>query len=181
MDAALAATLLKDLPTISDPITSAGWRAHLKRINLFFHIKGVADVPANNALKRTLLFYSLGNAGGQKAYHLSPDQRPAEETYANDLAELGKVFVPPQDSDMARSDYRKCKQAKNELFRPSTTRTHAYQINPQNIASHVDNYLEEYPFFFSAPADGTYLFGINIRQKCSVKHSNEWIYNPFTS
>ena len=36
-------------------------------------------------------------------------------------------------------------------------------------------------FFFSAPADGTYLFGINIRQKCSVKHSNEWIYNPFTS
>ena len=114
MDAALAATLLKDLPTISDPITSAGWRAHLKRINLFFHIKGVADVPANNALKRTLLFYSLGNAGGQKAYHLSPDQRPAEETYANDLAELGKVFVPPQDSDMARSDYQKCKQAKNE-------------------------------------------------------------------
>ena len=26
-----------------------------------------------------------------------------------------------------------------------------------------------------------YLFEINIRQKCSVKHSNEWIYNPFTS
>ena len=130
MDAALAATLLKDLPTISDPITSAGWRAHLKRINLFFHIKGVADVPANNALKRTLLFYSLGNAGGQKAYHLSPDQRPAEETYANDLAELGKVFVPPQDSDMARSDYRKCKQAKNELFRPSTTRTHGSGTTP---------------------------------------------------
>ena len=68
---------------------------HLGRMEanqpLFFHIKGVADVPANNALKRTLLFYSLGNAGDQKAYHLSPDQRPAEETYANYLAELGKV------------------------------------------------------------------------------------------
>ena len=74
MDAAVAATLLKDLPTVSDPITSAAWRAHLKRITLFFHIKGVTDVAANNALKRTLLFYSLGNAGGVKAYHLSPDQ-----------------------------------------------------------------------------------------------------------
>ena len=114
MDAALAATLLKDMPTISDLITSAGWKTHLKRINLFFHIKGVQDVLANNALKRALLFFSLGNAGGQKAYHLSPDQRPAEETYANYLAELGKVFMPPQESDMARSDYRKCKQAKNK-------------------------------------------------------------------
>ena len=149
MDAAVAATLLKDLPTIADPITSAGWRAHLKRINLFFHIKGVQDVAANNALKRTLLYYSLGNAGGQKAYHLSPDQRPAEETYVNYLAELGKVFVPPQESDMARSDYRKCKQAKNEplqTFHNKKTRLwyDAYQITPQNIASHMDNFLEEY-------------------------------------
>ena len=149
MDAAVAATLLKYLPTIQDPINSAAWRAHLKRINLFFHIKGVQDVPANNALKRTLLFYSLGNAGGIKAYHLSPDQRPGDETYANYLAELGKVFVPPQESDMARSDYRKCKQAKNEplqSFHNKKTRLFydAYQITPQNIASHMDNFLEEY-------------------------------------
>ena len=26
-------------------------------------------------------------------------------------------------------------------------------------------------FFFSAPAEGTYLLQINIRQKCSVKYS----------
>ena len=149
MDAAVASTLLKDLPTILDPINSAAWRAHLKRINLFFHIKGVTDVPANNALKRTLLFYSLGNAGGIKAYHLSPDQRPADETYANYLAELGKVFVPPQESDMARSDYRKCKQSKNEplqTFHNRKTRLFydAYQITPGNIQSHMDNFLEEY-------------------------------------
>ena len=149
MDAAVAATLLKDLPTISDPITSAAWRAHLKRINLFFHIKGVQDVAANNALKRTLLFYSLGNAGGVKAYHLSPDQRPPNETYADYLAELGKVFVPPQESDMARSDFRKCKQSKNEplqTFHNKKTRLwyDAYKITPANIASHMDNFLEEY-------------------------------------
>ena len=149
MDAAVAATLLKDLPTVSDPITSAAWRAHLKRITLFFHIKGVTDVAANNALKRTLLFYSLGNAGGVKAYHLSPDQRPPNETYTDYLAELGKVFVPPQESDMARSDYRKCKQAKNEplqSFHNKKTRLwyDAYQITPANIASHMDNFLEEY-------------------------------------
>ena len=149
MDAAVAATLLKDLPSIQDPITSAGWRAHLKRLNLFFHIKAVNDVAANNALKRTLLFYSLGNAGGIKAYHLSPDQRPADETYANYLAELGKVFVPPQESDMARSDYRKCKQAKNEplqTFHNKKTRLwyDAYQITPANLSSHMDNYMEEY-------------------------------------
>ena len=149
MDQAVAATLLKDLPTVSDPITSAAWRAHLKRINLFFHIKGVQDVAANNALKRTLLFYSLGNAGGVKAYHLSPDQRPPNETYADYLAELGKVFVPPQESDMARSDFRKCRQAKNEplqSFHNKKTRLwyDAYQITPANIASHMDNFLEEY-------------------------------------
>ena len=149
MDAAGAATLLKDLPMISSPITSAGWRAHLKRLNLFFHIKQVADVAGNNALKRTLLFYFLGNDGGVKAYHLSPDQRDPNETYAVYLAELGKVFVPPQESDMARSDYRKCKQQKNEplqTFHNKKTRLwyDAYQITPANIASHMDSFLEEY-------------------------------------
>ena len=121
----------------------------MKRLNLFFHIKQVADVAGNNALKRTLLFYSLGNDGGVKAYHLSPDQRDPNETYAVYLAELGKVFVPPQESDMARSDYRKCKQQMNEplqTFHNKKTRLwyDAYQITPANIASHMDSFLEEY-------------------------------------
>ena len=149
VDAAVASTMLKDLPIITSPITSEGWRSHLKRINLFFMLKGVTEDAANNALKRTLLFYSLGNAGGIKAYHLSPDVRPAAETYANYLAELGKIFVPPQESDMARSDYRKCKQSKNEplqTFHNKKTRLwyDAYQITAANLASHMDSYLEEY-------------------------------------
>ena len=98
---------LRDLPKLADPPTAAAWRAHLKTFELTCLVRGIADVAANQNLKRTLMFLSLGEKGQQRAYHLSPDVRPAAETFAEYVEALSALFVPAQASDMAKVDFKK--------------------------------------------------------------------------
>ena len=107
---------MKSPPIIDANITLAAWNAHLGRISLTFLVEGLPDIAANAQMRRVLLYLSLGNAGAQKAYHMAPDQRPQEETYAHYVEALSQIFVPRQESDMAKLDYKRCKQTKTDAI-----------------------------------------------------------------
>ena len=140
---------MKNLPIIDANITPAAWNAHLGRINLTFMVEGLTDTPANSQLRRVLLYLSLGNAGAQKAYHMAPDQRPAAETYVQYVEALSQIFVPRQESDMAKLDYKKCKQGKTEAIQTFHARKvrlfmDAFRVDQANIANWMEQFLDDY-------------------------------------
>ena len=140
---------LRDLPKLADPPTAAAWRAHLKTFELTCLVRGIADVAANQNLKRTLMFLSLGEKGQQRAYHLSPDVRPAAETFAEYVEALSALFVPAQESDMAKVDFKKCKQGKKEPIQTFHARKvrlfmDAFGVNPMNVGDHMDVFFDSY-------------------------------------
>lgn len=140
---------MKNLPIIDATITPAAWNAHLGRINLTFMVEGLADTPANSQLRRVLLYLSLGNAGAQKAYHMAPDQRPPAETYVQYVEALSQIFVPRQESDMAKLDYKKCKQGKAEAIQTFHARKvrlflDAFRVDQANIANWMEQFLDDY-------------------------------------
>ena len=140
---------MKNLPIIDANITPAAWNAHLGRINLTFMVEGLNDTPANSQLRRVLLYLSLGNAGAQKAYHMAPDQRPPAETYIQYVEALSQIFVPRQESDMAKLDYKKCKQGKTEAIQTFHARKvrlfmDAFRVLPANIANWMEQFLDDY-------------------------------------
>ena len=140
---------MKNLPIIDATITPAAWNAHLGRINLTFMVEGLTDTPANSQLRRVLLYLSLGNAGAQKAYHMAPDQRPPAETYAQYVEALSQIFVPRQESDMAKLDYKKCKQGKTEAIQTFHARKvrlfmDAFRVDQANIANWMEQFLDDY-------------------------------------
>ena len=140
---------MKNLPIIDADITPAAWNAHLGRINLTFMVEGLTDTPANSQMRRVLLYLSLGNAGAQKAYHMAPDQRPPAETYIQYVEALSQIFVPRQESDMAKLDYKKCKQGKTEAIQTFHARKvrlfmDAFRVNQANIANWMEQFLDDY-------------------------------------
>ena len=140
---------MKNLPIIDANITPAAWNAHLGRINLTFMVEGLTDTPANSQLRRVLLYLSLGNAGAQKAYHMAPDQRPPAETYVQYVEALSQIFVPRQESDMAKLDYKKCKQGKTEAIQTFHARKvrlfmDAFRVDQANIANWMEQFLDDY-------------------------------------
>ena len=140
---------MKNLPIISSDITPAAWNAHLGRLNLTFMVEGLADTPANSQLRRVLLFLSLGNDGAQKAYHMQPEQRPPAETYAQYVEALSQIFVPRQESDMAKLDYKKCKQGKSEAIQTFHARKvrlfmDAFRVGAANMANWMEQFLDDY-------------------------------------
>lgn len=149
MDGVGANNPLRDLPKLANPVTAAAWRAHLKTFELTCLVRGIADVIANQNLKRTLLFLSLGEQGQQKAYHLSPDARPAVETFAEYVDVLSALFVPAQESDMAKVDFKKCKQGKKEPIQTFHARKvrlfmDAFRLDPLNVGEHMDVFFDSY-------------------------------------
>ena len=140
---------MKSLPIIDSKITPAVWNAHLGRVNLTFAVEGLTDVPANAEMRRVLLYLSLGNEGAQKAYHMSPEQRPPNETYAAYVAALSQIFVPRQESDMAKLDYRRCKQGKTEAIQTFHARKvrlfmDAFRVEPANMAARMEQFTDDY-------------------------------------
>ena len=140
---------MKSLPIIDSKITPAVWNAHLGRVNLTFAVEGLTDIPANSEMRRVLLYLSLGNEGAQKAYHMSPEQRPPDETYAAYVAALSQIFVPRQESDMAKLDYRRCKQGKTEAIQTFHARKvrlfmDAFRVEPANMAARMEQFTDDY-------------------------------------
>ena len=100
-------------------------------------------------MRRVLLYLSLGNEGAQKAYHMSPEQRPPDETYAAYVAALSQIFVPRQESDMAKLDYRRCKQGKTEAIQTFHARKvrlfmDAFRVEPANMAARMEQFTDDY-------------------------------------
>ena len=95
------------------------------------------------------MFLSLGEKGQQRAYHLSPDVRPAAETFAEYVEALSALFVPAQESDMAKVDFKKCKQGKKEPIQTFHARKvrlfmDAFGVNPMNVGDHMDVFFDSY-------------------------------------
>ena len=140
---------MKSLPIIDAEITPVAWNAHLGRLNLTFLVEGLPDNAANSQLRRVLLYLSLGNAGAQKAYHMAPDTRAPEETYAQYVEALSQIFVPRQESDMAKLDYKKCKQARTEAIQTFHGRKvrlfmDAFRVDRENIQAWMEQFLDDY-------------------------------------
>ena len=140
---------MKSLPIIDADITPAAWNAHLGRISLTVLVEGLPENAENSQMRRVLLYLSQGNAGAQKAYHMAPDQRVADETYAQYVEALSQIFVPQQESDMAKLDYKKCRQAKTEAIQSFHGRKvrlfmDAFRVNRDNIAAWMEQFLDDY-------------------------------------
>ena len=140
---------MKSLPIIDSTITPAVWNAHLGRINLTFLVEGLTDIPANAEMRRVLLYLSLGNEGAQKAYHMAPDQRPPNESYAQYVTALSQIFIPRQESDMAKLDYKRCKQGKTEAIQTFHARKvrlfmDAFRVDNANMAARMEQFTDDY-------------------------------------
>jgi hypothetical protein len=146
---------LKDIPTISDPITPAAWNAHLSRMSLVFAMTGLADNAQQATMRKTLLFLSLGAHGAQRVAHLSPELRQAaagqpEETYQHYQQVLTAVFSPATESDMAKSDFKRRKQGKREpiqTFHNAKLRLflEAYRLQIHQLdQNRMENFLDEW-------------------------------------
>lgn len=146
---------LKDIPTIADPITPAGWNAHLSRMSLVFALTGLDDAAVHATMRKTLLFLSLGAHGAQRVAHLSPELRQVaagqpEETYEHYKQVLTAVFAPATESDMAKSDFKRRKQGRKEpiqTFHNAKLRLflEAYRLQIHQLdANRMENFLDEW-------------------------------------
>jgi hypothetical protein len=80
---------------------------------------------------------------------MSPEQRPPNETYAAYVAALSQIFVPRQESDMAKLDYRRCKQGKTEAIQTFHARKvrlfmDAFRVEPANMAARMEQFTDDY-------------------------------------
>ena len=80
---------------------------------------------------------------------MAPDTRAPEETYAQYVEALSQIFVPRQESDMAKLDYKKCKQARTEaiqIFHGRKVRLFmdAFRVDRDNIQAWMEPFLDDY-------------------------------------
>ena len=74
---------------------------------------------------------------------MAPDQRAQDETYAQYVEALGQIFVPQQESDMAKLNYKKFRQARTEAIQSFHGRKvrlfmDAFRVNCDNIAAWME-------------------------------------------